>query len=215
MQKKRSDVVLNDQDEQDEPPFKVGNYVLVIRQPEEDENTFGVIISKVKKHWFIVRDASGDETLNNDDDMLHAEPGDKDWFVFILPAGACIVNLIPVDEFYTMEPTRRVDFPALARKLKDALSKKFVDIEFAVSTIFEDGEDGFYTIHNNADIADAKIGAFVGDFIAKVPFFDELWYIDNDVDDASDKEVDVEADRMLREKEDEEDLSDDDDDEDE
>ena len=178
-----------DQDEEPETPFRAGNYVLMVREPDED-NVFGVIIKKVARHQFIVKIPDGDEFVCQDCILLHAEPGDTSWLIYLIPVGACIVNINPTDELYTSDSNRLVDFDVVARKVHAALSEKFIDTPFKVTPIGSNDEQGLFSIHNNSTIKDARIASIVSDVLAKAPFSDDIWIIDDpsDDDEADDEE---------------------------
>jgi hypothetical protein len=170
------------EEQDDEAPFEVGHYVLVVNEPDA-ANVFGVVVKKKNRHQFIIRDADGQEITGKDDWMLHATPGDTSWSIWLIPAGGCLVNIEPDDMYYTSEPDKHVDFDALATKLASALGEQFAGTDFSVVPVMKPGEPGIRSIHNNSPIADAAIEASVTEFLERVPGMEDIWLADDEDDD--------------------------------
>jgi len=203
-----------DEEQEDEEPFEEGDYVLVVNEPDS-ENLFGTVTQRINEHEFVITDANGNETNANDEIMLHAEEGDICWFTWLIPIGSCLVNLDPVDTYYTTGQHDHIDFNMLADKLFVALTKKFKETDFTVTPIrHADTAGKTHIVINNSSVSDQKISEVVASFLSRTSKMKDIWYTDDDPDQ-TDEEIDAEVDELIRQIEEEDADADDEDNSDE
>ena len=179
--------------ERREHPFTVGQYMLLIREPDR-ANVFGTITRKHGRHQHVIVTAQGFELTGDDEDLCEASPGDISWNTYCIPKGSCLVNLEPEDSFYTSDPHLGINFSpndedtgTLNHVLREALNERFHGVEFLITPIMDNG-DKRHTLHNNSSIGDDEINVFVSAFLDKASEFPEIW--NTDEDDEDDEEPD-------------------------